>query len=268
MKPGIKKTLSHLAAFILILILLFVGLNIWLKSYTRHNKALRVPDITLQSLEEAVFLLKDNHLRFEIIDSIRNAKHPAGVILEQRPQAGAKVKENRIIYLTINAQEEEYIPVPYVKDYSQRQAVATLKATGFHIANISFVPSEYRDLVLDVQFNGLSVEDGSTLPLGSGLDLIVGQGSSDAKIAIPNFIGKSLDSVIIIAHENSVNIGEIRYDEEPSNKKDATKYFVYMQDPVPAMHYAVGKRVDIWMSKNPDMLIPADSLLMIEDIDF
>lgn len=269
MKSGFKKFLIHTAAFVLAIVLAFIGLNIWLKSYTRHNKALPVPDISLMALEDAVFTLKDNHLRFEIIDSVRNAEHPAGVVLEQRPKAGAKVKENRIIYLTINAQEEKYVPVPFVKDFSQRQAIATLKAVGFKVSDIRFAPSQYRDLVLDVQLEGQSVENGASLPIGTELELVVGQGPSDEKIAIPDFIGKSLDSVVIIAHESSVNIGEIRYDVEPSNKKDAENYFVYMQDPAPAMHYNMGKHVDIWMSKNPDMLIPADSLLMMEEeLDF
>lgn len=256
----------QLVAFVLTIVILFIALNIWLKAYTRHDKALRVPDVCLQSIEEAAISLKNTQLRFEIIDSIRNANQPAGVVLEQRPVAGAKVKENRIIYLTINSQEEKYMVVPNVKDFSQRQAIATLQAVGFNIADVRFAPSEYRDLVIDVQHNSVSVANGSSLPVGTALDLIVGQGAGSEKIAMPELIGKSLDSAIIIAHENSVNIGDIFYDEEPNNKRDAAKYFVYMQDPAPAMHYNVGKRINIWMSKNPDMLLPPDSLLM-EDLE-
>ncbi|MBO5976947.1 MAG: PASTA domain-containing protein [Bacteroidales bacterium] len=266
MKPGIKKTMFQLVVFVLTIVILFIALNIWLKAYTRHDKALRVPDVTMQHLEEAALSLKNNALRFEIIDSIRNANHPAGVVLEQRPSAGSKVKENRIIYLTINSQEEKYMMVPNVKDFSQRQAIATLQALGFKIADVRFAPSEYRDLVIDVQYEGLSVSNGASLPVGTALDLIVGQGAGSEKIAIPELIGKSLDSAIIIAHESSVNIGDIYYDVEPDNKRDANKYFVYMQDPAPHMHYNVGKRVNVWMSKNPDMLLSPDSLL-IEDIE-
>jgi beta-lactam-binding protein with PASTA domain len=131
---------------------------------------------------------------------------------------------------------------------------------------VRFAPSEYRDLVIDVQHEGLSVSNGASLPVGTSLDLIVGQGAGSEKIAIPELIGKSLDSAIIIAHESSVNIGDIYYDVEPDNKRDANKYFVYMQDPAPHMHYNVGKRVNVWMSKNPDMLLSPDSLL-IEDIE-
>lgn len=267
MKTGLKKTLIHLGAFLACLLVLFIALNIWLKSYTRHNQALRVPDVCLQPMEDAAVSLKNNQLRFEIIDSIRNAQHPAGVVLEQRPHAGAKVKENRIIYLTLNSQEEKYVMVPNVKDFSQRQAVATLQAVGFKIAEVRFVPSEYRDLVIDIQSEGLSVESGSSLPIGTSLDLIVGQGNSNEKIAMPDLIGKSLDSAIIIAHNSSVNIGDIHYDEEPK-KKDADQFFVYMQDPLPNMHYSVGKRINIWMTKNPDMLLSPDSLLLEEVEDF
>ncbi len=265
MKPGIKKTLYLLTAFILTVIAVLIILSIWLKAYTRHDKAILVPDVTHLSMEEAAASLKSCQLRFEIIDSIRNDRHPAGVVLEQRPSPGSKVKENRRIYLTVNSQEEKYMTVPAVKDNSQRQAISTLQAVGFKVAHVQYVPSQYRDLVLDVQYQGQSIASGTSLPMHSALTLVVGQGNNNEKVSIPDLIGKSLDSAIIIAHENSVNIGEIRYDEEPTRKNSA-EYFVYMQDPVPAMHYSVGKRIDIWMSRNRDMLLPADSLLN-EDID-
>lgn len=255
MKATAKKILINLLIFAILSFLIILGLEIWLRHYTHHNQAILVPDVTTLSLDEATAALQARQLRFEVVDSIHDSSQPAGVVLEQRPLAQAKVKVNRIVFLTINAQEEKYLPVPFVKDFSQRQATATLEAVGFTVGNIIFVPSEYRNLVLDIQYQGTSIQAGTTLPVGTRLDLVVGHGRSTDQIRIPDFIGKKMDSVFLIAHSYSVNIGKVNYDVTPANDKESAKYFVYRQEPAAGTFYPVGKRIDLWMSRNPDLLL-------------
>lgn len=252
MKATAKKILINLLIFVILSFLIILGLEIWLRHYTHHNQAILVPDVTTLPLDEATAALQARQLRFEVVDSIHDNSQPAGVVLEQRPLAQAKVKVGRIVFLTINAQEEKYLPVPFVKDFSQRQATATLEAVGFTVGNIVFVPSEYRNLVLDIQYQGSSIQAGTTLPVGTRLDLVVGHGRNTDLISIPDFIGKKMDSVFLIAHSYSVNIGNISYDVTPANDKESAKYFVYQQEPAAGTSYPVGKRIDLWMSSNPD----------------
>ncbi|MBQ9200881.1 MAG: PASTA domain-containing protein [Bacteroidales bacterium] len=259
MKPTVKRILINLLILVSLSILIIFAAEAWLRHYTHHNQAILVPDVTTLSLEEAARTLQDCQLRYEVVDSIHDSSQPAGAVLEQRPDAQAKVKVNRIVFLTVNAQEEKMLPVPFVKDFSQRQATATLEAVGFAIGNIVFVPSEYRNLVLDIQYQGTSIEAGTTLPVGTRLDLIVGHGRNTDQIRIPDFIGKKMDSVFLLAHSYSVNIGNIHYDETPANDKESAKYFVYQQEPTAGSFYPVGKRIDLWMTQRTDLL-PTDSL--------
>lgn len=170
-------------------VLLVFGVLWWLKVYTKHNQSIQVPDVKGLQVEEASAALSKAHLRYSVIDSVYSRTTPPGAIVEQLPAVDARVKENRIIFLTINARSQKKIAVPDLRDNSYRQVVATLEALGFKIVDIVRKPSAYKDLVLDVTYNGKSLSNNEELPYGTGLTIIVGNGepeeiSSDSTIII------------------------------------------------------------------------------------
>lgn len=85
-------------------------------------------------------------------------------MLEQSPKVNAKVKPNRTVYLTINAFSPRMISVPSLTDMSLRQARSTLEGLGFEKIRELYVPSEYKDLVLGVRFNGIELDQGHVFP--------------------------------------------------------------------------------------------------------
>lgn len=66
-------------------------------------------------------LLARYNLKCEIIDSIYVSGAIPGSIIDQTPQEGSKVKENRIFLLQLMPVHLRKIAVPDVKDMSQRQ---------------------------------------------------------------------------------------------------------------------------------------------------
>lgn len=264
MKASFKKVFLHLAALALVFILLLVGLSVWLNKYTHHNSGLLVPALLDMTMEEAVPKLHKLGLRYEIVDSIHISGKPAGVILEQKPVAGAKVKVNRIVFITLNKKSEEVMTVPYVTDFSQRQAIASLEGAGFVVKDIHFVPSEFKNLVIDVHFKGASIKAGSTLPAGSALSLIVGQGRSAGNTRVPELQALSLDSAFLIARRSNLNIGEVIYDHPPQNDRQASAYFVYRQEPGEGDFSATGSRIKVWMTRDSSLLLKPEELFPAE----
>lgn len=171
-----------------ILFVLIVSLLIWLNFYTLHNESITVPDLRGLSVESASQILKNKNLRFEIVDSVFMKGKAPGSIVEQIPTPESNVKEGRIIFLSINSMKAKKVPVPDVRDQSSRQAEATLTSVGFEIAAVSEVHSEYKDLVVEVIYNGHKVYPGQKLPIGSRLILNVGDGlgtiSSDSSTEV------------------------------------------------------------------------------------
>ena len=264
MKATVKKTLFHLGAMALLGILLLIAVSGWLNSYTHHDSAIQVPRLTDLTMEQAVPLLEELGLRYEIVDSMHVSGKPAGVILEQKPNANARVKINRIVFITLNKAVEESMAVPYVKDFSQRQAIASLEGAGFVVREIRFVPSEFRNLVIDLRHDGESVEAGTTLPVGTSLSLVVGQGRSGGKVRVPELTALPLDSVILIARQSSLNIGEVIYDVTPQNDQQASSFFVYRHEPVEGDYLPAGSRIKVWMTQDSNLLLKPEELLPAE----
>ncbi len=168
--PIITTLLEIVAVFFI----LCLGVIFWLDSYTRHGEATVVPSVRYLSIDEAEGILTRKGFRCEIIDSLFNDKVAPGVIVEQLPEANARVKEGRIIYLTINAFSPRTMTMPSIVDGSVRQARAILKSAGFVNVDEQYEPSPYKDLVLNVLCNGRPVQSGEKIPVSSRITLVVG----------------------------------------------------------------------------------------------
>ena len=170
------RIIAHLLCMIAVAVVLFVALNIWLSSYTRHNDLTVLPSVKYLQVEEAAEVLGRHNLRYEIIDSIFNEKATPGMVVEQTPAAETKIKEERIVYLTINAYSPEAVKVPAIINTSLRQAEAQLKSVGIRNIHIEHLPSPYKGLVLDVKCEGRTIEEGEKVATSSTITLVVGSG--------------------------------------------------------------------------------------------
>src|SRR5690606_29690077 len=71
-----------------------------LRTYTRHGQQVTVPKLIEMEMQAAVKVLEDNAFDYQI-DSVYQAGAKPGLIIDQDPAAGSKVKANRTIYLTM-----------------------------------------------------------------------------------------------------------------------------------------------------------------------
>lgn len=171
--------LKHLVFIGLIALLLITSVLYGLDIYTRHGEFVTVPEVRRMQAEDAVALLARYGLRSEVIDSVYVDDVVKGAVVEQIPKEGSPVKDDRIVFLTINSTLSRKVTVPDVRDMSDRQAVAILIGAGFPQPEIEYVASEYKDLVLDVVYNGISVDRGQKFPVTSRLTLFVGNGMGE-----------------------------------------------------------------------------------------
>lgn len=149
---------------------------IWLDIWTEHGKYEVVPNIKGLSYEQAAAALRTAGLEPELSDSIYDDKTRPGTVIEQSPRANTKVKPNRTVYLTVIAFTPKMISVPDLADMSLRQARSTLEGLGVKNIKEQYVASEYRDLVLAVKFNGVTLRPGARIPSSATVTLEVGQG--------------------------------------------------------------------------------------------
>lgn len=174
---------------------LIYGTLKWLDKYTRHNEAVVVPDVKGLKMEEAAEFFKNSNLRYNVIDSVFSKEVEPGAIVELVPSAGSKVKEGRIVFITVNALTSQMATIPEVEDLSFRQAYALLKARGFEKIEIEYVPGDFKDLAVSVELRGRTLEKGEHVPLTAPLVLKVSSGEAELSVdSLSNMPVESLDS--------------------------------------------------------------------------
>lgn len=169
----------NLLLAVVITIGVIFGVLAWLDHYTRHNQAVVVPDVKGLTVSEAAQFFESNGLRYNVIDSVFAKDAAPGSIVELVPSAGSKVKEGRIVFITVNALTSQMATLPEVEDLSFRQAHALLKAAGFTNIEIVYKPGDYKDLAIGIETNGKLLTPGEHVPLTAPLELLVSSGEPE-----------------------------------------------------------------------------------------
>lgn len=163
-------------AIVAIVVLSFIMLK-WLKVSTNHGDFETVPNLTGKSIDVAQMEIEDNNLVMQIQDSANyNPKYPKYSVIEQEPQVGEKVKENRKIYLTLNPSGYRKVLVPDLRQRTLRQAKPTLEALGFKVGKLTYINNIGKDMVLKMNYKGDAIKPGTTLEKTSVIDLVLGNG--------------------------------------------------------------------------------------------
>lgn len=174
--------------------LVIYGVFVGIDKYTHHGEAIVVPDVKGMSFIEADAIFKRYGLTSVVGDSVYVKTELPGRVLDYNPAAGKKVKQGRIIYLTINTNNIPLRPVPDVADNSSvRQAHARMLAVGFKLDKDERISGQ-KDWVYDVKYQGVILEAGAMVPVGATLTLLVGDGSEIQNDSIKN----ELDSLELI----------------------------------------------------------------------
>ncbi len=164
-------------ALVAVVLVCFLVLQ-WLKSTTNHGDYVEVPDFSKMSVQDMRKVAEDAGLRYEVLDSTNfNPEFPRFSILEQDPIAGAKVKDNRKIYFTVNPSGYKKVTVPNIIQVTQRNASSMLRAVGLDVQRITYVDELGKDMVYQMKYKGKYVKPGDKLPKTSKVELICGNGT-------------------------------------------------------------------------------------------
>ncbi len=198
--------------------------------YTRHGSGIPVPSLEGMQVEKAKELLEQQGFIAQI-DSVYIGDKPPGTVIQQDPDAGTNVKENRTIYLTVVTRQSPPVALPDLMESNYHEAVATISNFGLKMGDTTYKPDIARDRVLEVRFAGQSIKAGTKIPKGSRIDLILGDGKGAAEVSIPEVVNLELDeakfaiknSGLVVAPEDITYEGTIT---------DSTKVVVKSQYPM------------------------------------
>jgi len=205
--------------------------SVFLAVYTRHNKEIRVPDLSNLSYREAVSVAAMEGLQVEIQDSVYVRRLKSGVVFKQSPQAGKMVKKGRTIQVTTNTKVPKKIPMPSLVGFSTRQAKAEIVRNGLVLGRLIYVRDIATNVVLRQQIRGMEISPGTMIISGSTVDLVAGSSSMDNMTFVPDLTGRQYLRAVDILQENSLNVGRLRFDSSVKNYADSLNAVVKSQNP-------------------------------------
>ena len=230
------------SVFVVVLIIFFS-----LGWYTRHGEGVPVPLLKGLSVEKAMALLKDQGFDYKI-DSVYVLDETPGSVVEQDPDPGTSVKENRTIYLTVVTRQAPPVALPDLESQTYREAVATIANYGLKVGDTTFKP-DIANHVLEVKFAGQTIKPGTMLPKGSRIDLVLGNGEGPSEVDIPDLVNQGLTEAKFAIRGAGLTLGIITYQGAIT---DSTNVVVVAQSPAKTdslSKASLGTRINLTVSQ-------------------
>ena len=223
---------------------------VYLPVSTNHSETITVPDVEGMAFESIDEMLTNRDLRYQVTSDSGYAEDMQPLaILSQSPKPGAKVKENRMIYLTLNAKVPPQIRMPNLIGTDSQNAEDILESNGLKLGTISYVPDRRLNAVIEQRMNEEELAAGTLIFKGSMIDLIIGNGEGNTRFAMPNFVGKTLDEARFQINASSLKLTEIYYIENDT----VVGPIVYKQLPPEGREIRTDDLVEIWINeKDPN----------------
>jgi beta-lactam-binding protein with PASTA domain len=202
-----KNLIIATGSILLFLIVIFYSLGF----YTHHGEGLPVPKLKGLTIEKAVELLEEKGLRYQINDSIFLIDQPPGVVVEQDPDPNTNVKTNRTIYLIIT-RDAPNIKFPDIQGRTFLEVRSILNNYQLKVGDTTYKSDVARDIILEALFGGNRISKGQSIPKGSSINLVLGDGLGASEVDLPNLLGLDLNEAKMALLGSSLKLGIISFE--------------------------------------------------------
>ena len=181
----------------LFLVACFLLLRVSLNLYTHHGASYDLPDFVNMSRAEAEELADDQGYKLKFEKGAFDPNRPPGTVTRQHPKAGASVKKNRSIYLTVLTDEAPMIKLPPLTgEYDYDQYSTRLQRMG-----------EIRSKVREQVFDGKQ-EENTILYFYYGDQKITEEDLKGGRVSVPK--GAELEFVVTVRETGEVSVPRLR----------------------------------------------------------
>lgn len=209
---------------------------------TGSSNEIECPELLDTTTEQALNLISGTDLTIVLDETNEEiTADMEGIITEQSPKSGKKIKGNAIIRVVLGEAPPETEKVPTVSGMQESEAIATLRAKGFDVS----VQVETSTEVESGRAIKTSPVTGAAVPIGSTVTLYISSGESeeDSYTIVPSVLGKTEAEAKKILEENNLILGEV---QQVSSDKE--KGIIVKQSEAEGNRVKKGKAIDIRVS--------------------
>ncbi|WP_037377043.1 Stk1 family PASTA domain-containing Ser/Thr kinase [Selenomonas sp. AB3002] len=147
-----------------------------------------VPDVKGKPMALARQILEDQKLRVNVAE-VYDAAVPAGTVVSQTPEAGTKVKEERVVTINVSRGGEE-LEMPDLMGLDRSDAEIKLKKMGLKLGSVyeKFSDEEEGTVI------GQEPRSGTKISKGQTVDITISKGKKVKKVTVPNVKGGTLSA--------------------------------------------------------------------------
>ncbi|WP_374464952.1 PASTA domain-containing protein [Chryseobacterium sp.] len=230
----------------------------WLEYHTNHGQEIPVPNVVNKSVHDAVKILDDTGLEYEVDSANYDPKYRPFQVLQVYPAPGSRVKDGRTVTLKVNPRTWAPIAVPNVINKYSGLAFQRLDQVGLKIGDTIYEPSIQKDALLRILYKGNAVNPGTRLPRFSTIDVVVGSGPM-RNISIPNVVGLTVKEARAVITKSMFEVGLVEHEDGSNDESD----IIYYQDPAAGDVRDQGMQIDLWASKKT----PAELRAKVEQLN-
>ena len=204
------------------------------------GEATTVPDLTGLDLTEAEEIVDEKDLNLEVLAEVHDPAKPPGTILSQIPSPKTKVREGRLVKVTVSMGGKTVL-VPRLEGVSIRQAELLLMHEGLEMGEINWSPSD--SFPQDVVIASIPSHD-TPVPVGMPVNLTVSLGIRPDTVMVPDLVGMTLEQGRKTLREIGLQLGRVK----PKVNNDFLPNTILRQSLEPGERVEMGSRIVLEVS--------------------
>ncbi len=233
-------TMGSLGASLIILVVLTLfALNL----FSRPRPEVIVPNLVGKELTAARGILKRDHLRIKVINTLYNPDFSIGVVISQRPAPGQKKRSDSEVEVIIS-KGPEMVRIPDLTGKTEIEAELALEEVGLKLGEklTDSNPNQIDGTVIKQL-----PEKNAQIQRGASVTITINHIVSGNLIQVPNFIGRTLTDV-----RAELNILGLSYNRAVSAPDDIyPEGTITDQDPPPSISVPQGTAMTFYVSTGP-----------------
>ena len=202
-KTSFFRSKKFILGLVLVLILGFgVGAFLSFGKFWSTNEVV-VPDVVGKQMTLARQILEDKKLRVNVAETY-SADVPPGQVVSQTPEAGSKVKEERLVTIYVSKGGEE-LTMPDLQGLSKSEAEAKLQKMGLKLGTVYEKNSDEEAGTVISQ----DPKAGSKISKGQEVDIIVSKGPKTKKVSVPTVTGATFENAQNALTARGLSVGSV-----------------------------------------------------------
>lgn len=237
-KTGSRKHKMGIAAILLIAMALGIFIGLWRFAPVQ---SVEMPKLIGETVKDAQGTLDEIGLKVNDIKEKEDQDFAPGVIVDQEPSEGTKIRKGAGVTLFVNKSDGGLVQVPSVIGRTLEDAEQLLEDAGFQIGNES---NAYSEDIPEDEVMGQNPRGRTQVGYGEKIDLVISMGKEVETVVIPDFTGKTLEKAKKSLASLNLKVGKV--DEQENDHVNSG--LIFKQRPAKETIVEVGSKIDFVVS--------------------